>query len=82
MTHIIQAVSELLQVRLGEGSCFYHGVVGKYFVEGPKHRLQPVSTELQANEKRAYVVLFNYKVINSENLQTFQVDHQHHISPG
>ena len=81
MSHIIQAVSELLQVHLGEGSYFYHGVVDKYFVEGPKHRPQPVSTELQANGKLAYVV-FNYKVINSVDLLTFQVDHQHRISPG
>ena len=74
-------MSELLQVHLEEGSYFYHGMVGKYFVEVPKNRPQLVSKELQANEKLAYAV-FNYQVINSEYLLTFQVDHQHHISPG
>lgn len=81
MSHIIQAVSKLLQVHLGEGFYFYHGVVGKYFIEAPRHQLQPVSKELQANEKPAYVV-FDYQVMNNGDLLTFQVDYQHHISPG
>jgi hypothetical protein len=81
MSRIIQAVSELLQVHHGEGSYFYRDVVGKYFVEGPRHRPQLVSKELQANGKPAYVA-FNYKVMGSEDLLTFQVDYQHHISPG
>ena len=59
MSHIIQAVSGLSQVLLEEGSYFYHGMVGKYFVEGPRHQPQPVSKELRANEKPTYVV-FNY----------------------